>query len=219
MKLGYAFHNPVLLKTALTHISYANERSLESNQRLEFLGDSVLSFIIAETFYHRYPNYDEGRLTQMRAAAVCEKTLAAAARKLKLADGIYYGKSELNQKKDRASILADTYEAVLAAIYLDGGMDVAREWVLRTLGGVVEEMEAADVQNYKSEIQYYYQKRDKGRDVVTYRLVKKAGPDHAPVFDVQAVYRGEIIGQGTGGSRKQAEQAAAKMALERLGVL
>ncbi|WP_226391589.1 ribonuclease III [Ructibacterium gallinarum] len=217
MNIGYTFRDQSLLKKALTHISLANECGIESNQRLEFLGDSILSFVVAEHIYHEFKNMDEGRLTEMRAAAVCEKSLAAAAREMDLGSGVRFGKSEtVCGGKNKASILADTFEAVLGAIYLDGGMEPARAWILEHLGEIIEHSSKMDFRNYKSEIQTYFQKRDKGTDVVTYRMTGRKGPDHKPEFSVEAVYRGKVIGKGTGGSRKAAEQQAARQALEAL---
>ncbi len=213
MRLEYTFRNQTLLHTALTHISLANERNIESNQRLEFLGDSILSFVVASYLYERFPDLDEGRLTQMRANAVCEKSLAAVARKLDLGSGIRFGKSEtVCGGKDKDSILADTFEAVLGAIFLDGGIESAREWIMHQLQQAMDDSVEIDLTNYKSEIQNFFQKRDKGSDVVTYRLVDRQGPDHKPTFAAEALYRGKVIGKGVGGSRKEAEQQAAKQA-------
>ena len=217
MDLGYTFQNKELLALALTHTSLANEKRLESNQRLEFLGDSILSFVIATELYTRFPELAEGRLTEMRAATVCEKALAAAARKLDLGSKIRFGKSEtVCGGKEKDSILADAFEAVLGAIYLDSNMEVARRWVLTYLEATMLESAKLDFTNYKSELQKYYQKRDKGREVVTYRLIGKTGPDHQPVFQVEAVYQGKVIGKGSGSSRKAAEQQAAKQAYQAL---
>ena len=217
MKLGYDFTDDGLLKKALTHISLANEKNIESNQRLEFLGDSILSFVVAEYIYTKYTNLHEGKLTEMRAAAVCEKSLAEAARKMDLGNAILFGKSEtVCGGKNKDSILADTFEAVLGAIYLDGGIDPARDWIMLWLKETIEDSSKLDFKNYKSEIQNYFQKRDKGTDVVTYQLVERKGPDHAPSFSVEAVYHGNVIGKGTGGSRKEAEQNAAKQAFSKL---
>ncbi len=213
MKLEYQFRKPNLLDMALTHISLANEKGIESNQRLEFLGDSVLSLAVADYIYQEFPGMDEGRLTEIRAAAVCEKSLATVARKLNLGEAIRFGKSEaVCGGKDKDSILCDAFEAILGAMYLDGGFEVCREWVLKNLKETILESAKLDFTNYKSEIQTYFQKRDKGTDVVSYRLVKRGGPDHQPTFEVEAVYRGSVIGHGIGGSRKEAEQKAAKEA-------
>ncbi len=217
MNLGYSFQDESLLETALTHPSFANERGIANNQRLEFLGDSILSFITATELYDRFPNLAEGRLTVMRAAAVCEKTLARAARKMDLGSGIQFGKSEtVCGGREKDSILADAFEAVLGAIYLDSGMDAARAWVLLHLEDAILESVDLDLTNYKAELQIYYQKRDKGREVVTYRLKEQTGPDHHPTFWVEAVYQNRVIGAGKGHTRKAAEQQAAKEAFQKL---
>ncbi len=217
MKIGYDFQNSKLLETALTHISLANDRGIESNQRLEFLGDSVLSMIVAEYIYREFKDMDEGRLTEIRAAAVCEKSLAAAARKIDLGRDIRFGKSEaVCGGKDKDSILCDTFEAVLGAMYLDGGLESCKKWVLENLQDIIIYSANQDFTNYKSELQNYFQKRDKGREVVTYHLLKRSGPDHAPEFTVEARYQGKTIGHGVGNSRKEAEQQAAKEAFQKL---
>lgn len=217
MEIGYDFKNPALLDLALTHISFANDKETESNQRLEFLGDSVLSIVVANYLYRQFPQWDEGRLTEVRAASVCEKALAPAARQMDLGSGLKFGKSEtVCGGKDKDSILADAFEAVLGAIYLDGGMEPAENWVMKHLKKTIEESAKKDFTNYKSELQNYFQKRDKAIEVVTYRLVKKSGPDHKPTFSVEAVYRDKVIGAGNGGSRKEAEQNAAKQAYLKL---
>lgn len=217
MDIRYNFKNKDLLDLALTHISYANDFDCESNQRLEFLGDSVLSQIIATRIYNLHPEADEGVLTKIRSALVCEGSLAALARGLDLGSGIKFGRSEAmsdGAKKD--SILADTFEAVLGAIYLDSDIHVAEEWVLEIFGDEIETCKVTDDHNYKSELQIYFQKRDKGDQVVTYRLIDKTGPDHQPMFFVEAVYMGKVIGKGEGKSRKLAEQDAARQVLEGL---
>ena len=214
MEIAYTFRNKALLNMALTHVSFANEREIESNQRLEFLGDSILSFVVAEYLYHKYPDFDEGRLTEIRAAAVCEKSLAAASRKMHIGDAIKFGKSEkVCGGKEKDSILADTFETILGAIYLDSDIETARAWIMKQLIQQIEHATTLDLRNYKSEIQSYFQKRDKGTEVVYYRLKERTGPDHCPVFSVEAVYQDKVIGTGTGSSRKRAEQEAAKEAL------
>ncbi len=217
MDIRYRFNNPKLLELAMTHISLANDRGIESNQRLEFLGDSVLSYIIASKIYKLYPDCHEGELTRIRSYLVCEKSLAELARELKLGDGIKFGRSETKTcgaKKD--SILADTFEAVLGAIFLDGGIEKAEKWTLDIFDGRIENVNFAAEPNYKSELQIYFQKRDKGSEVVTYTLKDKSGPDHNPQFFVEAVYKDKVIGSGRGKSRKIAEQNAAKQAFEGL---
>lgn len=218
MKIGYEFKNPKYLETAMTHISLANEKGIESNQRLEFLGDSILSFVVAEYIYDRFKELQEGRLSEVRAAAVCEKSLAAAAKKMDLGSGLNFGKSERQSGREKPSILCDAFEAVLGAIYLDGGIEPARKWVLDNLTETIEAAQHMDFHNYKSELQCYFQKRDKNRDVVSYKLIGRKGPDHMPVFEVNAVYQGKVIGKGSGKNRKQAEQRAAKYAMEFLNI-
>lgn len=216
MDIGYEFKNKKLLDTALTHISLANECGIESNQRLEFLGDSILSFVVAEYIYGKFTSSDEGRLTEMRAGAVCEKSLADVAEKMGLGTAVRFGKSETYTGAHKPSILCDTYEAVLGAIYLDGGMTAAKKWIMGNLKEKIEAAAHMDFRNYKSEIQNYFQKRDKGNEVVVYELVSRSGPDHMPIFTVKAVYKDKVIGRGTGGNRKTAEQAAAKQAMMKI---
>lgn len=217
MDIGYRFKDKTLLDLALTRISLANDLKKSSNQRLEFLGDSVLSYIIATELYKIYPKYDEGELTKIRASLVCEKSLAELARQLDLGSGIKFGRAETKsdgEKKD--SILADTFEAVLGAIYLDSDGDTAKEWTLRVFGDRIKNAKVSRDANYKSELQIYFQKRDKNTKVVKYRLKEKSGPDHNPSFLVEAVYQNEIIGTGRGKNRKLAEQNAAQNAFERM---
>lgn len=219
MDIGYKFKDEKLLELALTHISLANDRHLESNQRLEFLGDSVLSQIIATEIYRLYPQYDEGDLTKIRAALVCEKSLAEIAGELNLGKGIRFGRSEARSDGEhKASILADTFEAVLGAIYLDSDDRTAREWTLRVFGDRIKNIQVESDRNYKSELQIYFQKRDKNTEVVRYTLKDKTGPDHNPRFKAEAVYQGKVIGRGDGKSRKLAEQNAAKDAFARMGI-
>lgn len=214
MKYDYKFKNKKLFDLAVTHISLANENHIESNQRLEFLGDSVLSFVVAKHIYQEYKNVDEGVLTELRANAVCEKTLAIAARKLELGSDLLFGKSErMSGGKDKDSVLADAYEAVLAAIFLDSSIEYAEKFVMDTIGDMIGDTSYVELENYKSEIQSFYQKRDRNMEVVKYRLISKTGPDHDPTFIVEATYMGKVIGKGSGKNRKSAEQEAAKYAL------
>ncbi len=217
MNINYEFKNHKLLELALTHISYANDTHTESNQRLEFLGDSVLSYVIASKIYEIYPKCHEGELTKIRAALVCEKSLAALSRKMGIGDSIKFGRSEaMSRGGKKDSILADTFEAILGAIFLDSGIETAEKWTLETFGDSIEDIADADETNYKSELQIYFQKRDKGNEVVTYNMLEKTGPDHSPEFLVEAVYLNKVIGKGKGKSRKIAEQNAAKQALSRI---
>ena len=216
MNLGYEFKDKKLLKCAFTHISYANENNIESNQRLEFLGDSVLSFIVASKLYKLYPHFDEGKLTEMRAALVCEKSLAKKADEMGLSEGLIFGRSESKSNgRRKASILCDTFEALLGAIFLDGGIQEATEWVLNVFRGDFENIQLMDLSNYKSELQSYYQKKEKKRGLISYKLVEKKGPDHNPQFKVFVYVDGVMMGEGVGGNLKSAEQLAAKVALEK----
>ena len=217
MNIGYTFKNEKLLKCAFTHISYANERGVESNQRLEFLGDSVLSFVVAEKLYSLYPKADEGALTEMRAALVCEKSLAAFAREIELGKFLFLGKGEQqNGGRERPSILADAFEALLAAIYLDGGMEVARNHVMRFVKDEIKNHTVEEAfHDYKTQLQEIIQKNP--GEELSYILVAEEGPDHDKNFTVEVRLNSNVIGQGSGHSKKQAEQSAAKKALELMG--
>lgn len=217
MDYKYQFKNDSLQKKAFTHTSFAHDTGIESNQRLEFLGDSILSFVVANYIYQNHRKMDEGKLTETRAALVCEKTLASAARRMGLGECLQLGKSEeCSGGREKDSILADTFEALLAAIYLDSDIETAREWTLDVLKYELENFSDVDCKNYKSDLQTYFQKRDKGMDVVQYVMKEKSGPDHNPSFKVEAVYRRKVIGKGAGKNRKLAEQNAAKDAFERM---
>ena len=192
MRYKYKFNENKYYKTAMTHISLANDENIESNQRLEFLGDSVLSFIVADYVYKEYPGVNEGVLTELRANAVCEKALAFAARELGLGDDLMFGRSERKSGgADKDSVLADAYEAVLAAIYLDGGIETARNFVMDTIGELIGNTSYIELENYKSEIQSYYQKRDRNHDVVRYELISKTGQGGLPGQDYRRGRRQE----------------------------
>ncbi len=216
--IGYEFHNISLLQNALAHSSYANERwhdSLKSNERLEFLGDSILGMLVADYLYRSFPNRPEGELTRMRADMVCETTLAGIAAKLELGRHLLLGKGEeLGGGRNRASILADGVESVIAACYLDGGMEAAKAFVERfvLVNVPTRKMQNAD---YKTALQELVQK--KKNQVITYRLVSESGPDHDKQFQVEVLLNGWPFGTGIGSSKKRAEQAAAQNALKKLG--
>ena len=217
MGLDYNFKNQKLRTLALTHISYANEHNVESNQRLEFLGDSILSFIVATYLYGEKQNMNEGELTEYRALVVCEKSLAQAAKKMQLGELLIMGNSEkLTKGSDKPSILADAFEAILGAIYLDGGIDEARAWVEKHLKDALLDPSSVKIVNYKSELQTAIQQSARDRSFVEYNLVERTGPDHEPFFKVEAVYNGQVIGHGSGSNRKDAEQLAAKEAYEKM---
>ena len=215
--IGYQFRNITLLQNALSHSSYANERwhdSLKSNERLEFLGDSVLGMLVAEHLYHTFPNRPEGELTRMRADMVCEKSLAMVANRLDLGRHLMLGKGEeTGGGRNRDSILADAVESVLAACYLDGGMDAAVQFVRKFIlvNVPVTKLHNTD---YKTALQELVQQ--KKNQVIAYRLVGESGPDHDKQFQVELTLNGEVVGVGTGSSKKRAEQAAAQAAIEKL---
>ena len=215
--IGYRFKNISLLQNALTHSSYANERwhnSLKSNERLEFLGDSILGMVVAEYLYKTFPDRPEGELTRMRADMVCEKTLAAVAARIELGRHLMLGNGEEQSGgRSRDSILADAVESVIAASFLDGGMDAARNFIEKFIlvEVPVKKLNNAD---YKTALQELVQQ--KKNQTLSYRLVGESGPDHDKHFEVEVSLNGSVIGVGTGSSKKRAEQMAAQAALENL---
>ena len=214
--IGYSFNNENLIKTALTHSSYANERGFgECNERLEFLGDSVLGVVTADYFYHNLNHLPEGEMTKRRAACACEKSLYKFAKKISLGEFIFLGKGEENMGgRDRASILADAFEAVIAAIYLDGGIENARKFVLRFVTKAANEN--ISLKDHKTELQEIIQKNPD--EHLSYVLVGESGPDHDKRFEVEVLLNSNVIGCGTGRSKKLAEQEAARQALELMGI-
>lgn len=215
--LGYKFHNVTLLQNALTHSSYANERwhnSLLSNERLEFLGDSILGMAVAAYLYHNFPDRPEGELTRMRADMVCETSLAAIANRLNLGEHLLLGHGEERfGGRNRVSILADAVESVIAAAYLDGGIEAAKGIITRF---VLCNVPVTKLQNmdYKTALQELVQQ--KKNQTLCYRLVGESGPDHDKVFTAQVLLNDSVVGEGTGSSKKRAEQDAARVALEKL---
>ena len=218
-KLNYTFRNSELLQEALNHSSYANEHRsahLHSNERLEFLGDSVLGFVTAEFLFLRHPEAPEGDLTRIRAALVCEQSLYEVAQRLDLGQYLKLGRGEeAGGGRERTSILADAVEAVFAAVYLDGGIDAARELIHRCLLDVQRESVVEERRrDYKTALQELVQRQ--ADQVLTYRMAGEQGPDHAKTFRAEVLLNGAVIGAGDGHSKKEAEQAAAKAALEAL---
>lgn len=215
--IGYRFHNIQLLQNALTHSSYANERwhnSLLSNERLEFLGDSVLGMLVAEYLYRNFPNRPEGELTRMRADMVCEQTLAAAANRIGLGSHLLLGHGEeQGGGRSRNSILADAMESVIAACFLDGGMEAALKVVQQF---ILVEVPVTKLHNtdYKTKLQELVQQ--KKNQVLSYRLAGQSGPDHDKKFDVEVSLNEKVVGFGSGSSKKRAEQMAARCAIEKL---
>ena len=215
--IGYRFQNITLVQNALTHSSYANEHwhnSLMSNERLEFLGDSVLGMVVAEYLYRNFPDRPEGELTRMRADMVCEQALALVAERIGLGKHLLLGRGEEQSGgRNRASILADAVESVIAAMFLDGGMEAAKSFIDRfVLCDVpVTKLHNAD---YKTALQEKVQ--EKKNQVLAYALVGESGPDHDKRFEVQVSLNGEVVGTGTGSSKKRAEQDAARDAMAKL---
>ena len=215
--IGYRFQNITLLQNALAHSSYANERwhnSLMSNERLEFLGDSILGMVVAEHLYRNFPDRPEGELTRMRADMVCETSLAAIAEQVGLGSHLLLGHGEeAGGGRNRASILADAVESVIAACFLDGGMEAARAFIARFVLCKVPEKQLVN-RDYKTALQELVQQ--KKNQTLTYTLVGESGPDHDKQFVVQVSLNGSQIGKGVGTSKKRAEQDAARDALEHM---
>lgn len=215
-KLGYTFQNRALLENALTHSSYANEnrgRGIESNERLEFLGDSVLGMVTADHLFRSHPDLPEGDLTRTRAALVCEGSLVEVARELGLGEYLRLGRGEsAGGGRERPSIQADAVEAVIAAIYLDGGIGSARKFIQNFI--FEHETLYSAGRDYKTALQEFIQ-RESGR-VLDYRLLSASGPDHAKIFRVEVAVNGRSAGVGEGRSKKEAEQNAAKAAMQAL---
>ncbi len=216
-KLGYEFKNKELLKNALTHSSYANENRAEgipSNERLEFLGDSVLGFVTARHLYDMTPALPEGKMTRVRAELVCEHSLYEVARELNLGDCLRMGNGEEKSGgRARASILADAVEAVIAAMFLDGGIEPAASFIKRMVLSP-ESIKAHHATDYKTELQELVQQ--KPGHVLQYKAAGESGPDHDKVFMAEVYLDEKLVGSGSGRTKKEAEQAAACRALERL---
>lgn len=216
--IGHRYKNIELLKEALTHSSYANEgkKNSKNNERLEFLGDSVLSIIVAEHLFTHYKHLPEGELTKLRASLVCEKSLHKFAKKIGLGDYLYLGKGEENTGgRERPSILADAFEAVIASIYLDDGLESAKEFVLKFVPEHIDMNTVSVLSDYKTALQEIIQKNREEK--IEYVLVDEVGPDHNKSFLVEVHLNSNVIGTGKGRSKKQAEQYAAKEALELMG--
>ncbi|MGI5986517.1 MAG: ribonuclease III [Dysosmobacter sp.] len=218
-KLNYTFRDPGLLHEALSHSSYANEHrsaGRRSNERLEFLGDSVLGFVTAEFLFVQHPDLPEGDLTRIRAALVCEQSLYEVARKLDLGAYLKLGRGEeAGGGRQRTSILADATEAVFAAVYLDGGIGAASDLIHRVLLDAEKE-EAVEERrrDYKTALQELIQRQ--ADQVLSYRMIGEEGPDHDKTFRAQVLLNDQPVGTGSGHSKKEAEQSAAKDALSRL---
>ncbi len=219
-RLEYRFRQPDLLERALTHRSLANEDAtgaILDNESLEFLGDAVLGFTIADTLFRRFPEYDEGQKSKVKSLLVSTPTLAKLARQLGLGDFLILGRGEEKTGgRRKQALLADGYEALIAAVYVDGGIDAARGFILRQFEPLIDEVRQPGFggRDYKSSLQEYLQAHD--YPLPEYHVASESGPDHRKLFQVEVRVRGEVVAQATGRSKKEAEQEAARLALERM---
>jgi len=214
--LGYIFSNKELLKKALTHTSYAYENNVESNEKLEFLGDSILEFVSSTYLFENYSNLKEGEMTKVRATVVCEKSLYKVAKMHNFSDFLYLGKSERQSGgEDRPAILADSVEAVIAAMFLDGGIEVAQKFIIENLRDEIEiASKNVGQKDYKTVLQEKLQ--ENGEVEIKYTILREIGPDHDKTFEAQVECNHKKLAIGTGKSKKQAEMEAARKALENL---
>ena len=223
-KLGYTFKDPALLQSALYHSSYANELkskgvTVQCNERLEFFGDSVLSLIVSDYLYFRYVANQEGDMTKIRAAVVCERALAKYAAKIGLGNYLYLGHGEdINHGRERASITSDAFEAVLAAMYIDSGsLDTVRNFLLPFVKEEIESIrEKSSFMDYKTALQQIVQQVE--GEILEYVLVGESGPDHDKRFETEVRLNSNPVGRGSGRSKRESEQAAAAEALKLFGV-
>ena len=215
-ELGYEFKNKQLLETALTHTSYAYEKKKQSNEKLEFLGDSILEFVSSEYLFHNYPKLKEGEMTKVRASVVCEKSLHEIAKMHNFSDFLYLGKSErISQKEIRPAIMADSVEAVIAAIFLDGGLEPAKEFIIKNLAKPIENAtKHIGQKDYKTVLQEILQKN--GNVDIEYEIIDERGPDHEKLFTAEVKVEDKVLATGKGKSKKLAEMQAAQKALENL---
>ena len=215
-EIGYEFRNKKLLETALTHTSYAYEKKKQSNEKLEFLGDSILEFVSSEYIYHQYPNLKEGEMTKVRASVVCEKSLYEIAKMHNFSDFLYLGKSErISQKEVRPAIMADSVEAVIAAIFLDSGLEPAKRFIIKNLSEPIENAtKHIGQKDYKTVLQEILQKN--GNANIEYEIIDEKGPDHEKVFTAEVKLDNKVLAIGKGKSKKLAEMQAAQKALENL---
>jgi ribonuclease-3 len=214
--IGYTFTNKELLKNALTHTSYAYENNIQSNEKLEFLGDSILEFISSKYLYNNFPKLSEGEMTKVRATIVCEESLYKIAKKLNFSDFLYLGKSERTSNKEvRPAIMADSVEAVIAAIYFDAGLEQAEKFIIENLK---EEAKIASThvgqKDYKTVLQEKLQKN--GEVTIKYEIINEEGPDHDKIFTAEVKYNGKVLAVGMGKTKKSAEMEAAKKALQNM---
>ena len=217
-RIGYKYRNISYLDNALTHSSYANEvkHGCKSNERLEFLGDAVLSIVVSDYIYRKCPELPEGELSKLRAALVCEKSLCRFSKELGVGSCLKLSRGERNLKGgERPSILADAFEAIIASIYLDGGIEQARKFVLRFVEPEIKNPRPRAFKDYKTTLQEIIQRNPE--EHLSYVLTGEQGPDHDKHFTVEVHLNNNVIGKGGGRSKKEAEQQAAREALELMG--
>lgn len=217
-QINYTFKNKDLIFEALSHSSFSNlkRKTRHSNERLEFLGDSVLSIVVSDYIYKNHTNFPEGELTKLRSSLVCEKSLFEFAKKIHLGDYILMGKGERRARgNERPSIVSDAFEAVIAAIYLDSGMEVVRDYILGFIPKKIDQNKPINHGDYKTILQEIIQKNPE--ELVEYNLKDEFGPDHDKTFVIQVLLNSNVIGEGKGTTKKHAEQMAAKEALELMG--
>lgn len=212
--INYKFKEIKLLKTALTHTSYAHENKIESNEKLEFLGDAILEFTVSNYLYKNYKKLKEGEMTKVRAAVVCEKSLHKIATKYEFDKLLYLGKSEkLSGGSHKPAILADSVEAVIAAIYIDAGLEQAEKFIIENLQSSIEEASKnVGKKDYKTVLQEKLQKH--GTVKIEYKIIEEKGPDHDKTFVAEVSCNDKYLATGTGNTKKQAEMEAARQALE-----
>ena len=214
--IGYTFKNKELLKKALTHTSYAYENNIESNEKLEFLGDSILEFVSSEYLYNNHIQLKEGEMTKVRATVVCEKSLYKVAKMHNFSDFLYLGKSEKASNHEvRPAIMADSVEAVIAAMFLDGGLEPAKKFIIENLKEPIEvASKHVGQKDYKTVLQEKLQKH--GEVEIKYTIINETGPDHDKTFEAQVEYNGKKLAIGEGKSKKLAEMEAARKALQNI---
>ncbi len=218
LDIGYKFENETLLSIAITHSSFAHEskENIENNERFEFLGDAVLEFAISSFIFNKFPELPEGELTKLRASIVCEGNLSKVARELNLGDFLRLGKGEEHTGgRERDSILADAMEAIFGAVYLDGGIEKASDFIVNLMKPSVFELR----KNFKfNDCKTYLQEiiQSKSQDALEYTIVRENGPAHDKVFVVEVSHRGKILGEGSGKNKKEAEQNAAFDAIKKI---
>ncbi len=214
--IGYVFKDKNLLKKALTHTSYAYEKKVESNEKLEFLGDSILEFLSSKYIYNNYKKLKEGEMTKVRADVVCEKSLYKIACKHNFSDYLFLGKSQIaNEKEVRPAILADSVEAVIAAIYFDAGLEEAEKFIIENLKDEIKLASSnVGMKDYKTVLQEKLQIH--GSVIIKYEIVSESGPDHDKYFVAQVSCNGKKLAEGTGKTKKMAEMEAAKKALSEM---